>query len=238
MTQTQSIAKLIDHALLHPTLTDDQLREGCETARRLNVATVCVKPFAVAMAADILAGSHVGVGTVIGFPHGSQETETKAFEAELACQRGATELDMVVNVAKVLQQDWDFVRADIQAVADVTRKHAAVLKVIFETDFVTDDNLKLKLCNICTEIGVDYVKTSTGFGFVKLPDGHYGYHGATEHDVRLMRSACGPAVQVKASGGIRTHDDAQKMRDLGATRLGTSSSEAIVNGEQSALEGY
>ena len=235
---TESIAKLIDHALLHPTLTDEEIRAGCETARRLEVATVCVKPYAVPLAAEILAGSPVGVGTVIGFPHGSNASAVKAFEADHACQAGATELDMVVNVGKVLQQDWDAVRQDIQAVQDVATRHGAVLKVIFETDLVTDEALKRKLCQICSEIGVGYVKTSTGFGFVKREGGGYAYTGATVDDIRLMREASDPKVGVKASGGVRTFEDAQQMRDAGATRLGSSSSETIVTGEQSAQEGY
>jgi deoxyribose-phosphate aldolase len=195
------------------------------------VASVCVKPYAVPLAAQVLHGSDVAVGTVVGFPHGSHEKETKAFEADLACRHGARELDMVVNIGKVLQQDWDYVRADIQAVADVAKKYGAVLKVIFETDYVTDDQLKIQLCQICKEIGVDYVKTSTGFGFVRQPDGRYGYQGATAHDVQLMRANCAPHVQVKAAGGIRSYADACRLRDIGAARLGTSATEAIVSGQ-------
>ncbi len=238
MNTHQSLAKLIDHALLHPTLRDAELREGCQTAARLNVATVCVKPYAVARAAELLADSSVGVGTVIGFPHGSNASEVKAFEAQVACRDGAVELDMVVNIGKVLDEDWQYVRDDIQAVLKVAREHQAVLKVIFETDFVTSDSLKSRLCEICDELGVDYVKTSTGFGFTKQPQGGYDYIGATEHDVALMRRVCSDRVGVKASGGVRTYEEAVKMRDLGATRLGSSSSEAIVNGEQSQQEGY
>ena len=160
---TPSIAKLLDHAILHPTQTDDDIQQACELAKQLDVATVCVKPYAVELAAEILAGSAVGVGTVIGFPHGSQMSEVKAFEAELACQQGAVELDMVVNVGKVLQRDWDYVARDIQVVVDIGHAHDALVKVIFETDFVQDDDLKIKLCEICEEAGADYVKTSTGF---------------------------------------------------------------------------
>lgn len=233
-----SIAKLIDHALLHPTLGDADLRAGCETARRLRTATVCIKPYAVPLAAELLRDSDVGVGTVIGFPHGSNATETKAFEADLACRQGAVELDMVVNIGKVLDEDWDFVRRDIQAVKDVAVRHQAILKVIFETDYVTQNEHKKKLCQICEQLGVDYVKTSTGFGFVKQPSGDYGYTGATPEDIGLMRAACSPKVGVKASGGIRSYADAERFRDLGATRLGTSASETIVTGEPSSQEGY
>lgn len=234
----KSIAKLIDHALLHPTLTDDEIRAGCEIARRLDVASVCVKPYAVPLAVEFLTDSDVAVGTVIGFPHGSHATKAKAHEAELACQQGAVELDMVVNIGKVLQQDWDYVRQDIQAVTSVARKHSALIKVIFETDFVQDTTLKVKLCEICESVGVDFVKTSTGFGYVKQPDGNYNYVGATAEDIKLMRETCSPAVGVKASGGVRTYEDAATMRELGATRLGSSSSESIVTGEASREEGY
>ena len=232
------IAKLIDHALLHPTLIDSDIVAGCETAAKLQVATVCVKPYCVKLACEALADSPVGVGTVIGFPHGSHATEVKAFEAQVACRDGARELDMVVNIGKVLQEDWDYVRNDILAVKQVAQSADAILKVIFETDYVTNDEHKIKLCEICESIGVEYVKTSTGFGFKKDADGNYGYTGATEHDIALMRKSCGIGVGVKASGGVRTYADAARMRDLGATRLGSSSSEAIVTGESSQQEGY
>ncbi len=238
MSTNASIAKLIDHALLHPTMQNDQLRDGCQIAKKLGVASVCIKPYAVPLAVELLAGSGVRVGTVIGFPHGGNAPETKAFEADLACQQGAVELDMVVNIAKVLDQDWHFVRRDIQAVKDVATRHRAILKVIFETDYVTQDDLKTRLCQICEDLGVDYVKTSTGFGFVKQPSGDYNYTGATDHDIRLMRSTCGSQVGVKASGGVRNFDDAVRFRELGATRLGSSASETICTGEQSVQEGY
>lgn len=224
------IARMIDHALLAPTMTDDQIREGCELARQLNVATVCVKPYAVPLAAEVLAGSEVGVGTVIGFPHGSNLPEVKALEADLACRQGAVELDMVMNVGKALQGDWDYVLNDIAAVVAVGQKRGAVTKVILETDLLTSDDIISKLCEICTAAGADYVKTSTGFGFTKQASGDYNYVGATEHHVALMKQSVGPGVQVKASGGVRTYEDAVKMVACGATRLGTSSSAAIVQG--------
>src|SRR4051812_39462371 len=184
---SESFAKLIDLALLHPTLTDDELRAGCDKAKRLGVASVCIKPYAVKLAAELLRGSNVGVGTVIGFPHGSNATEIKAAEAKLACEQGATELDMVVNIGKVISRDWDYVAQDIQAVVEVGHRYEAIVKVIFENDFLTDDDLKIKLCGICGRVGADFVKTSTGFGFVKQRDGNYNYQGATERDVELMR---------------------------------------------------
>ncbi len=236
--QTVPLAKMIDHALLHPMMTDSEILKGCEIARRLNVASVCVKPYAVATAAQLLAGSDVAVGTVIGFPHGSNASTVKAHEADQACRDGAVELDMVVNIGKVLSGDWDYVRSDIQAVLEIARRHSAILKVIFETDYITNDNDKRKLCQICDELAVDFVKTSTGFGFVKQKEGGYDYVGATQSDVELMRATCSANVQVKASGGIRTHEDAITMSALGATRLGTSASEAILKGEPTQQEGY
>ncbi|MGE0538487.1 MAG: deoxyribose-phosphate aldolase [Pirellulales bacterium] len=231
---SDSIARLLDHSLLHPTLTDDELRAGCELARRLEVASVCIKPYAVPLAAEILAGSPVHVGTVIGFPHGAHCTETKMHEAELACRQGATELDMVINVGRALSGDWTFVAADIQAVVDVAHLSGAIVKVIFETDFVTRDEDKIRLCQICEHAGAEFVKTSTGFGFVRQQDGGYAYRGATEHDVRLLRAHAGHSMQVKAAGGIRTYEDAVKIRDCGASRIGATASEAIVAGERAA----
>jgi len=235
---SQSLAKLIDLALLHPTMTDAEMRAGCEKAKKLGVASVCIKPYAVKLAAELLRGSDVAVGTVIGFPHGSNAPEIKAAEAKLACEHGATELDMVVNVGKVIGEDWDYVARDIQAVLDVARQHKAVLKVIFENDFLPRDELKIKLCEICSRLGVDFVKTSTGFGFVKQPDGNYNYKGATETDVALMRKHTPPSVGIKAAGGVRTQAEGLRMQELGCTRLGTSDPEPIIGGGKSSGAGY
>lgn len=231
-----SIASLIDHSLLHPTLTDEEIRAGCDVAREHGAASVCVKPYAVPLAADCLTGSQVAVGTVVGFPHGSQATSTKAFEADLACRQGATELDMVVNVGKALSGDWRYVEADIRAVAEVARRHGAITKVIFENDFLPNDASKIKLCEICAQVGVEYVKTSTGFGFVRQPDGGYNYAGATVADVRLMRQHSPPHVKVKAAGGVRNYADAQRIRDAGAERIGATATAAIVAEERRALK--
>jgi deoxyribose-phosphate aldolase len=230
MTTPQAIAQLIDHALLHPTMTDKELREGCELAARLGVKSVCVKPYAVPLAVEVLAGSPTLVGTVIGFPHGSNPTAIKVAEAEWALQAGAVELDMVVNIGKVLQGDWDYIRQELDAVVAVAHRRGALVKVIFETDYVTRDEDKRKLCELCEASGADYVKTSTGFGFVKQPSGDYNYHGATEHDIALMRKSCSERVGVKASGGVRDFAQAAAFQQLGATRLGTSASAAIIQG--------
>jgi len=223
-----TIAKMIDHSLLHPTLTDDELRQGCELAKRYEVASVCIKPYAVSLAAEILKGSGVATGTVIGFPHGSNRTEIKAQEAELACADGATELDVVVNIGKVLSRDWNYVEREIKTVVDVAHKHGAIVKVIFENDFLSDDEFKIKLCEICERAKADFVKTSTGYGFVKGSDGRYSYRGAVDNDLRLMRKHCSSNIEVKAAGGVRTLDDVLRVRSLGVTRIGATTTEAIL----------
>ena len=224
-----SIAKMIDHSLLHPTMTDQELRDGCEVALRCDVASVCIKPYAVPMATELLVGSDVKVGTVVGFPHGNSRVDLKVREAELAMDDGAEELDVVVNVGKVLSADWDFVAKEIAEVNRVAVDGGAILKVIFENDFLADDESKRRLCSICSEHGVAFVKTSTGYGFVKQVDGSYAYVGATDHDLALMRSASAESVQVKAAGGIRTLDDVLRVRALGVTRVGATATEAILS---------
>jgi len=232
------LVSLIDHAILHPTASGSDLEQGCSLADELGVATVCVKPYWVSVAAGLLAQSNVGVGTVIGFPHGSNHSSVKAAEASQACDDGACELDMVVNVGRVLEGDWNSVQQDIAAVCQVARQREALLKVIFETDFVTVDEDKVRLCQVCTEIGVDFVKTSTGFGYTRRDEGGYAYRGATEHDVQLMAASVGPSVQVKASGGIRSYQDALRMVQLGATRLGTSASAEIAREQGTSESSY
>ncbi|GAB4411905.1 MAG: deoxyribose-phosphate aldolase [Bacteroidia bacterium] len=228
MTYTE-LARMIDHALLHPTLTTADLRAGCAMALHYGVATVCIKPYAIGLAAELLVGSPVGVGTVIGFPHGSHSTGVKVHETVAACEAGAVEIDMVVNIGQVLSEAWDDVKAEIAALRAATRAHGAVLKVIFENDYLTQDFHKIRLCEICSEQGADFVKTSTGFGFVKGSDGTYATVGATTADLRLMRAHSAPHVQVKASGGVRDLDGLLHVRSLGATRLGTSATRAILD---------
>lgn len=223
------IARLIDHALLHPTLTDIELRAGCEQALAYDVASVCIKPYATSLARDILTGSRVRVGTVIGFPHGSNALPVKIAETVQACRDGAVEIDLVSNIGKVLSEDWSYITNEIRAIQYTCQTEGAILKVIFETDFLPNDALKIRLCQICTEVGVAFVKTSTGFGFVKGTDGTYDYKGATEHDLRLMLDYVGPGVHVKASGGIRTLDELLAVHTMGVTRVGTSSTATILN---------
>jgi deoxyribose-phosphate aldolase len=228
MKMVKELAKMIDHSILHPTHTDGDLIMQCEVARKYDVASVCVKPYAVQTAVETLRGSSVKVGCVIGFPHGNSTTVVKAFEAEQACRDGATEIDMVINVGKALGGDWEYVEQEIRTITDICHKNKAIVKVIFETDFVTKTEDKIRLCEICTKAGSDFVKTSTGYGFVKLPNGDYNYKGATLADVELMRKHSGPGVQVKCAGGVRTLDDLLKMKAAGATRSGATATETIL----------
>lgn len=218
---------MIDHSLLHPTMTDGQIAAGCALARRYDVATACVKPYSIALAREILAGSDVGVCAVIAFPHGNSVRAIKVREAEQAVAGGATEIDMVVNIGKVLGGDWDYVSAEIAAVNRVVVAGGARLKVIFENDYLADEHIT-RLCEICAEHAVAFVKTSTGYGFVKQPNGYYAYQGATDHHLRLMRAHCPATVAIKAAGGVRTLDDLLRVRALGVTRIGATATEIIL----------
>jgi deoxyribose-phosphate aldolase len=229
-----SVVKRIDHAVLQPTHTDDDVRRACALCVELGTASVCVKPCHVPLAAQYLAGSTVLVGTVIGFPHGSNATETKVAEVELACRQGAREVDMVANIAHALSGNWQLVEAEIRTVVQAARRAGAITKVILETGLLPDDETKIRLCKISEAAGAAFVKTSTGFGYLKQPDGVLVATGATEHDIRLMRANCGPAVQVKASGGIRSYEAARRFVELGATRLGTSATQEIAAAERGA----
>ena len=228
MSKTKELAKMIDHSLLHPTMTDEEMRKGCAIALKYDVASVCIKPYAVKMAKELLEGSDVKVGTVIGFPHGNSTMEIKTAETLQAIRDGAVEIDMVVNVAKVLQEDWDYVAQEIKLITETCHSNNAIVKVIFENDYLTDDKYKIKLCEICTEAGADFVKTSSGFGFVKGKDGKYSYEGATEHDLKLMRKHSGKKVQVKAAGGVRTLDGLLMVQSTGATRCGATATVQIL----------
>ncbi len=221
------IAKMIDHSLLHPTMTDAGIRQGCEIARKYEVATVCVKPYSIAQVKPLLKGCDVGICAVIGFPHGNSNTEVKLREALECIAAGAYEIDMVINIGKAKSGAWDYVKEEIQAVNRLCQRRYAKLKVIFENDFLTDAEI-IECCKICTDVLPAFVKTSTGYGFVKQPDGSYNYKGATEHHVKLMRQHCTSGIQIKAAGGIRTLDDLLKFKDLGCTRIGATATEAIL----------
>jgi deoxyribose-phosphate aldolase len=214
----RDIARMIDHSLLQPTLTDAELEEGCRLARQYEVASVCIKPYAVDVAARILSGSAVAVGTTIGFPHGGHATRVKVAEALQAMADGATELDMVVNIGRVLGKDWRFVAEDIRTVVDTAHQGKALVKVIFENCYLQDEH-KEQLCRICAEVGAEYVKTSTG----------YASGGATDHDLGLMRRCSPPHVKLKAAGGVRTYDRLLEVRALGVDRVGASATKAILD---------
>lgn len=213
----RDIARMIDHSLLRPGLTQEDIRKGCEVARKYNVASVCCAPADVAMVKKLLHGSDVKTTTVIGFPHGYNKTQTKVFEAEQAIRDGAVELDMVLNISRLLSGDHDYVKSDIQAVVEVAHRSGALVKVILENYYLTDEQKKMA-CRLCEEAGADFVKTSTGFAG----------GGATLEDLRLMRQNVSEKVQVKAAGGVRDLEMALKVREVGCTRFGATQTEAIM----------
>jgi len=223
----KTLASYFDHTVLHPTATTADLKKGAEIAIANEVAAYCLKPHAVSEAKQWLAGSDVKLCTVIGFPHGNSAIEIKVAEATLAAKQGAHEVDMVINPSKAIEGDWDYLKRGISEINDATVENGAILKVIFETGFLTDDQIR-KVCEISSEVGVAFVKTSTGFGFVKDDSGNMVGTGATVHHIRLMREACSPDVRIKASGGIRSLADAMDMIEAGADRIGASATEAIL----------
>lgn len=212
------IAKMIDHALLKPTLTTPELTVGCQMARAYDVASVCILPYAVKQCADLLSGSTVAPSTTIGFPHGASAISSKVEQSITALADGCIELDLVVNISKVLSGDWDYVRSEIRAVVEVAHQAGGRAKVIFETCYLSNDD-KIRLCEICGDVKADWIKTSTGFGT----------GGATHEDLQLMRQHAPDYVQVKASGGIQTLEALLAARQFGVNRIGTSSTQAILN---------
>lgn len=222
----REIAVLIDHTLLKPQATAADIRRLCQEARRFGFATVCVNPYWVALAASELAGSSVQVAAVVGFPLGANTPSIKVAETESVIAAGAREVDMVLNIGELRAGNLDAVRADIAAVVTAAHARHALVKVILETALLTDDQ-KVAACTVSQQAGADFVKTSTGFST----------HGATTHDVALMRRVVGPGMGVKASAGIRTLEDVDAMRAAGATRIGTSSGVRIMEALQPALRG-
>ena len=211
------VAKMIDHSLLHPTLTDQELAMGCRTALEHNVASVCIIPHYLRRCVEVLAESAVAAGTTIGFPHGGQGVAAKVREAEDAIGAGAQELDIVVNIGKVLGGDWDYVRREIEAVVDASHSRGAILKVIFENCYLEDFH-KIRLCEICGDVGADFIKTSTG----------YGVSGATMDDLALMCRHAPDGVQVKAAGGIRDLERLLQVRSMGVARVGATCTASIL----------
>jgi deoxyribose-phosphate aldolase len=212
-----AIAKMIDHSLLNPTLTESELEEGCALAIRYRVASVCILPYALARCAQRLAGTGVNASTTIGFPHGGNTTAIKLAEARQALADGGQELDAVINISKARSGDWTYVQNELAALTGITHAGGATIKVIFENAYL-DDAAKIRLCGICAEVGADWVKTSTG----------YAPTGATHADLELMRKHSPPAVQVKAAGGIRDLDALLAVRDLGVTRVGATRTETML----------
>ena len=214
----EDVAKMIDHSLLRPTLTDAELDAGCRLAVEYDVASCCIMPYYLKRCAALLEGSAVAPSTTIGFPHGGHTTAVKVAEAERALADGGQELDMVSNISKVLSGDWDYVREDIGAVVDIAHAAGQKVKVIFENCYLEDEH-KIRLCEICGELNADWVKTSTG----------YGSGGATIEDLKLMREHAPPHVQVKAAGGVRTLDKLLEVRALGMTRVGASRTKDMLD---------
>ncbi len=227
--EATELAKMIDHSILHPTMTTADLIRECEIARKYNVASVCVKPYMVKKAVELLKGSGVLVGCVIGFPAGNSTIAVKVFETEQACNDGAVEIDMVINIGKALEGDWPYIEEEIGSVTRACHESGAIVKVIFETDYVTRPEDLIRLCEICTDAGTDYVKTSTGFGFVKGEDGKFSYVGATIANLELMRRHSGPNVKIKAAGGVRTLDQLLAVKAAGCTRCGATATATIID---------
>ena len=212
------VAKMIDHSLLQPTTTAAELEAGCLLAVAYDCASVCILPYYLARATQLLGGSTVVPSTTIGFPHGGHTTAAKMFESRKALADGARELDMVVNISQVLSGDWDDVRSEIKDIVDLAHADDARVKVIFENCYLKDEH-KIRLCEICGEVGADWVKTSTG----------YGSGGATLDDLRLMRRHAPPHVQVKAAGGVRDFDTVLAVREMGVSRCGASRTAEILD---------
>jgi deoxyribose-phosphate aldolase len=212
------VAKMIDHSLLNPSLTADDLESGIRLALAYEVASVCILPYYLRQCAQLLQGSHVKASTTIGFPHGGHTTAIKLAEARQALADGGEELDVVVNISAVLSSRWEYVRDDMRVVIDTTHEAGQKVKVIFENSYLNDSQ-KLRLCEIASELRPDWVKTSTG----------YASGGATLEDLKLMRAHVPPHVQVKAAGGVRDLDKLLEVRALGVTRCGATRTAAMLD---------
>ncbi len=224
LTTYEDLAKMIDHSLLRPELTEEQMAEGCEVAKRYQVATVTVRPCDVDMAVRIMEGSGVPVGSVSGFPHGCTTTAAKLYETRDLLGRGAKEIDTVINISKLLSRQFQHIETELLQMADSCHQKGAILKVIFENAYLTDE-LKMMACKICRRAGADYIKTSTGFA----PTGY------TLEDLRLMRKYAGP-MKIKAAGGVRTLDKAIEVYEAGCSRFGATATVAILEDWKSRLK--
>lgn len=222
------IAKMVDHSLLHPSMTDAEFEAECAVAIKYNVGAVCVKPYHTKRAAELMAGTDIKVAAVIGFPHGNSTTEIKLAECKQVLDDGATEVDFVINIGKAVGGDWAYVDEEIRRLIQLIKSYGADSKVIFENDMLTDDEQKIKLCRICSKYGATFVKTSTGYCYNKMPDGSYNYKGATHHDLMLMRKYSDPEVQVKAAGAVSTLEPVLAAYELGSTRFGLKGAAKLV----------
>jgi len=220
----EDLARMIDHSLVRPELTDEEVLAGCELAREYQVASVSVRPCDVELAVRTLGGSSVTVGSVAGFPHGSSTTAVKLYEARDVLRRGAREIDMVLNIAKLRSRHFQYVETELLQMAETCHKEGALLKVIFENAWLTDE-LKIVACRICSRAGVDFAKTSTGFAAT----------GCTVEDLRLMRAHLPGQVGLKAAGGVRTLEKAKEVYALGCTRIGATATAAILDAWKAEL---
>ncbi len=218
LTSYEQLAKMIDHSLVRPELTEEQVVEGCRLAIRYGVASVSVRPSDADLAVNLMKDSGVAVGSVVGFPHGSQTTAVKLYEARDLLRRGVCEIDMVINIGRLLSRQFQHVEAELLQMAQACHEHGAVLKVIFENAYLTDE-LKIVACRISKRTGVDFAKTSTGFAPT----------GATVEDVRLMRKHCSPRVKVKAAGGVRSLEKALELYEAGCDRIGATATAALLD---------
>ena len=217
MVTYEEIAKMIDHSMLKPEMTDEEIEDGCKLADRYKVAAVSVRPGDVKLAKKVLKDSEVLIDTIIGFPHGTTTTLTKVTEAKEAIENGAAELDVVLNIGKLKSKDFEYVKQDLQAVAEIAKKNGVIIKVIFENCYLSEDEI-IAACKICNEIGVDFIKTSTGFGS----------GGALDKDLKLMRKYAKPGIQLKAAGGVRSLERAIEVKMLGCTRFGCTVTAGIL----------
>lgn len=223
----QAIARTIDHALLHPTLTDHEVEEGLSLVGRLQVGAACVRPDSVKLASELLEGTGSLVCTVVGFPQGTVTTSTKLHETDQAISQGAREVDVVVNLGKLKSAEFSYVENELRQLCKHCHQRGVLMKIIFETDYLVEGEIAT-LSQIGREVEADFLKTSTGFGFVRAADGRYSSRGATVEHLRLMRLHGGPEIGLKASGGIRNLTDYLLMVEAGATRIGTSATLSIL----------
>lgn len=225
---SHKIAKMVDHSLLHPAMTDAEFEKECEVAREYDVGAVCVKPYHVKRAAELMKGTDVIISAVVSFPHGNSSTEIKLAETMQVIADGAREVDMVINIGKAVGGDWEYVDHEVGVINDYVKSCGAILKVIFENDMLTCDEQKIHLCQICNKHKVGFVKTSTGYCYKKNSEGTYYYDGATHHDLMLMRTYTDSDIQVKAAGAVSTLEPVLAAYELGATRFGLKAAAKLV----------